>query len=224
MRDVIVLDGPAGSGKSTVSKRLAEALGFRYLDTGSMYRAATRAVLDAGVDPSDADAVAETVLGADLQVGTDPGAPTVSVSGRDVTGEIRGPDVTHAVSLVSAVPQVREHLVAQQRLIMSRGQVVAEGRDLGTTVAPDATLKVYLTASPEARARRRAAEHTDDLTDEEVAVHAESIARRDHLDSTRASSPMRAASDAVEVDTSDMTIDEVIAHISALLQEKRRAG
>lgn len=210
---VVAVDGPSGSGKSTVSRRLAEALGAAYLDTGAMYRAVTWAVLDAGVDPSDAAAVAAVCARVRLEIGTDPGKQHVRVDGVAVDGPIRGVEVTAAVSAVSAVPAVRAALVARQReIIAAAGRIVVEGRDIGTVVAPDADLKVYLTASVDERARRRSDENRVD-----VDTTAADLRRRDKLDSTRAADPLRRAPDAVELDTTRLGIDEVVSRLRELL-------
>jgi cytidylate kinase len=195
---------------------LATAVDGVYLDTGAMYRAVTWAVLDAGVDPSDVEAVAKIASETELSVGTDPVAPYVRANGVDVSGPIRGPEVTGAVSAVAAVPAVRRQLVALQRaIIASFPRIVVEGRDIASVVAPTADLKVYLTASPQARAERRSAE---DLAD--VAATAADLARRDRLDSARATDPLRQSSDAVEVDTTGLGIDDVVAHLLELLNAK----
>jgi CMP/dCMP kinase len=210
---VVAVDGPSGSGKSTVSRRLAAELDARYLDTGAMYRAVTWAVLRAGVDPHDAGRVAAVAARVRLDVGTDPGRPHISVDGVPVDGPIRGVDVTAAVSAVSAVPAVRTRLVAQQRaIIAAAGSIVVEGRDIGTVVAPDADLKVYLTASVDERARRRSSETASDLD-----RTAADLNRRDRLDSSRTADPLRRADDAVELDTTKLGIDEVVARLRALL-------
>ena len=210
---VVAVDGPSGSGKSTVSRRLAEALGAAYLDTGAMYRAVTWAVLDAGVDPSDAAAVAAVCARVRLEIGTDPGKQHVRVDGVAVEGPIRGVEVTAAVSAVSAVPAVRAALVARQReIIAAAGRIVVEGRDIGTVVAPEADLKVYLTASVDERARRRSDENRVD-----VDTTAADLRRRDKLDSTRAADPLRRAPDAVELDTTRLGIDEVVSRLRELL-------
>lgn len=215
-RCVVAVDGPSGSGKSTVSRRLASEIGARYLDTGAMYRAVTWAVLRSGVDPHDTEAVVKVAREVDIEIDTDPRSVGIRANGVDVSTEIRGPEVTAAVSAVAAVPAVREVLVAMQRkLIKAAGRVVVEGRDIGTVVAPDADLKVYLTASPEARAQRRSAE---DATD--VEVTAAELARRDRLDSTRAVDPLRQAPDAVVLDTTNLGIDEVVSRLRALLDER----
>jgi CMP/dCMP kinase len=219
-RCVVAVDGPSGSGKSTVSRRLAVSLDARYLDTGAMYRAATWAVLQAGVELTDPDGIAKVVTEADVVVTTDPARPAVTVDGISVDGPIRGPEVTAAVSAVSAVPAVRRLLVAQQRAIISgTDRIVVEGRDIGTVVAPDADLKVYLTASVAERARRRSAEdntaHADTAAD---------LARRDHLDSTRTADPLQQAEDAVALDSTELGIDEVVSRLKALLTARMGAA
>jgi len=219
---VVAVDGPSGSGKSTVSRRLALALGTRYLDTGAMYRAVTWAVLEAGVDPLAADTVTKIALECVLTIGTDASDPRIALDGIAIDGPIRGPEVTAAVSVVSAVPAVRQYLVAQQREIIAaarRGEgIVVEGRDIGAVVAPDAILKVYLTATATERARRRSTERATDLDST-----AADLARRDRLDSTRAVDPLAQAPDAVVVDSTTMDIDEVVARLVAMVQERTRA-
>jgi CMP/dCMP kinase len=210
---VVAVDGPSGSGKSTVSRRLAEQLGFRYLDTGAMYRAVTWAVLQAGVDPDDRAAVADVSAAINLEIGTDPGRPQVRVDGTPVESAIRGQEVTAAVSAVAAIPAVRTQLVdAQRKIILGAGCIVVEGRDIGAVVAPDANLKVYLTATAYERARRRSHE-----TAAELAATTVELARRDRLDSTRAVDPLRPAPDALVLDTTELGIDEVVARLRALL-------
>jgi CMP/dCMP kinase len=203
---VIAIDGPAGSGKSTVARRLADELGMPYLDTGAMYRAVAFAALRRGVDPDEADAVAKVALDAEIRVE----AGVVTVDGVDATIEIRGPEVTRAVSAVAANPEVRRELRRrQQEWARERGGGVVEGRDIGTDVFPDAALKAYLTASPEVRAQRRHKEVTD-LDYETVAAD---MARRDTVDSERAVNPLRAADDAVVIDTSDRDVDDIVAEL-----------
>ncbi|MFI0796589.1 (d)CMP kinase [Micromonospora rubida] len=215
-RCVVAVDGPSGSGKSTVSRRLAAGLGARYLDTGAMYRATTWAVLRSGVDLTDAAAVGKVAAEVDLRIGTDPQGYGVTADGVTVDREIRGPEVTAAVSAVAAVPSVRALLVARQReLIAKAGRIVIEGRDIGSVVAPDADLKVYLTASEVARAQRRSAEDAAD-----VAATAADLARRDQLDSTRKADPLQQAADAVVLDTTELGIDEVVDRLRALLTER----
>jgi cytidylate kinase len=216
---VVAIDGPAGTGKSSVSKGVARELGARYLDTGAMYRIVTLAVLRAGVDPGDAEAVAGVASDVPLSVDDD----RYFLAGEDVSVEIRGDEVTRAVSAVSAVPAVRARLVGLQRaLAEGTGSVVVEGRDIGTVVLPDAPVKIFLTASAETRARRRNDQNVaSGLADDYEGVLAD-VRRRDHLDSTRPVSPLRAADDAVVVDTSDMTEAQVIAHLLELV--KQRSG
>ncbi|MFI6099180.1 (d)CMP kinase [Lentzea sp. NPDC051213] len=222
---MVALDGPSGTGKSTVAKRLAMALDARYLDTGSMYRAITVAVLRAGVDPKDEVKVAEVADNAKLVVGTDPQKPGISLDGDDVSAEIRGPEVTLAVSPVSAARHVRELLVAQQRAIIADavdhvGGIVVEGRDIGTVVSPDAPLKVYLTASADARAQRRTKQ--DNAAGRESTVDAvlKDVQRRDNYDSSRAVSPLKAADDAVEVDNTELDLAGTIAALLALVERR----
>lgn len=224
MSVVVAIDGPAGTGKSSVSRGLARGLGARFLDTGAMYRMVTLAVLRAGIDPADAEAVSETAATAELSVGYDPDASSFFLSGEDVSAEIRGDDVTRAVSAVSAVPSVRHRLVDIQRQMAEGPEtIVVEGRDIGTVVFPDAPVKIYLTASAETRAQRRNAQNIrSGLADDYEAVLAD-VRRRDHLDSTRAVSPLRAAPDAIVVDTSDMTEAQVIAHLQELVTQRSGA-
>jgi CMP/dCMP kinase len=207
---VIAIDGPAGSGKSTVARLLAERLGLEYLDTGAMYRGVAFAALRRGVDPADADVVARIAQDLDLQVTKD----GTRVDGVDASIEIRGPEVTRAVSLVAANPAVRAEMVSRQReWARQRDGGVLEGRDIGTVVFPDAEMKVYLTASPEVRAERRSRE----VTDLDYHTVAADLARRDALDQGRDVDPLRDAEDAVVVDTTDRTIDEVLDELLRLL-------
>jgi cytidylate kinase len=205
---VVAIDGPSGSGKSTVSRGVATALGLRYLDTGAMYRAATWLALHHSVPLDDGAALTRLVQSEPVEISTDPAPAVVTAAGQDVSLAIRGADVTAAVSQVSAVPEVRAHLVARQREIIGAGGIVVEGRDIGAVVVPDAPVKIFLTADPEVRAQRRAAETAD-----AVESTKESLARRDRLDASRASSPMAQAPDAVVVDATDLTVDQVVARI-----------
>jgi len=201
---VIAIDGPAGSGKSTVAKAVASRLGLDYLDTGAMYRSVAFAALRGGVDPEDAEVVSNLARNIDLQIDTN---GTVIVDDVDATIEIRGPEVTRAVSIVAANPDVRKEMRARQRQwVAKRGGGVMEGRDIGTVVFPEARLKVYLDASPEVRAARRSKE-VSDLSYETVATD---LARRDALDQNRTHDPLRTASDAVTIDTSDLTVDQIV--------------
>lgn len=210
---VIALDGPSGTGKSTVARALARRLHARYLDTGAMYRAATAHVLRLGIDPGDAAAVDAALAGTVVEIGTDPGDDQVRIGGVDVTAEIRGAAVTRTVSAVSAVPAVRARIVAQQRELIGAGGIVVEGRDIASVVWPQAQAKVYLTASPEIRAARRAGETA---TSDVFAVAAD-LARRDRLDSTRATSPLVRADGATELDTSHLDVEGVVDAVLALL-------
>jgi cytidylate kinase len=203
---VIAIDGPAGSGKSTIARHLATELGVAYLDTGAMYRAVAFAALRRGVDPAAADSVAVIVRDLELDIGPD----GVVVDGVDATVEIRGPEVTKAVSAVAANPAVRAELVRRQReWVASRGSAVVEGRDIGTVVFPDAELKAYLTARLDVRAGRRHQE-VSDLDYDAVAAD---MARRDTVDTEREVDPLQQAGDAVLIDTSDRSIDEIVADL-----------
>lgn len=207
---IIALDGPAGAGKSTVAARLAEILGLEYLDTGAMYRAVTFAAMQAGIDMDDAAAVTRLARDCDIVVADG----RVSVDGVDASAAVRSAEVTSAVSTVAAVAQVRAVLVERQRAwALSRNGGVLEGRDIGSVVFPDARLKLFITASPMVRAERRVAQSGGDVT--EVAA---AIAARDLKDSSRANSPLHEATDAVTIDTSEMSIDQVVAQILELLE------
>jgi cytidylate kinase len=229
---VVAIDGPSGAGKSTVSRMLAKALGARYLDTGAMYRAVTVAVLEAGADPAAADEVSEVLGRTELRPVLDPDHPQVWLADRDVTELVRGPDVTGAVSSVSAVPEVRARLVAIQREAIERSEsIVVEGRDIGTVVVPDAPVKVFLTAAPDARAQRRNLElrssssrqsGNNDRTVDSVTDTAVDLARRDALDSSRTASPLRQAADAVEIDTTAMRPEDVVEVILELVTRAQR--
>lgn len=209
---VIAIDGTSGSGKSSTSRGVAEQLGLRYLDTGAMFRAMTWWLLREGVDVADPDAVATRASSPVIESGTDPVAPTITVDGTDVSVAIRSNDVTAAVSPVSAVPAVRSRLLELQREVIGAGGIVVEGRDIGSVVWPQAEVKVYLSADPDARARRRTAEQGG--TD--VAGTQESLLERDRIDSGRATAPLTIADGAVHVDSTHLTLDEVIARIVAL--------
>jgi cytidylate kinase len=216
---VIAVDGPAGSGKSSAAKGAARAMGLRYLDTGSMYRAMTWWMLDTEVPVDDPEAVAAAATPV-IEVGTDPNAPTVCVNGADVSAPIRTREVSNAVSAVASVPAVRRRLVDLQRDIIGVGGIVVEGRDIGSVVAPDAGLKVFLTASDQVRARRRAKDLLSDPA-ATVDVTLAEQARRDRLDSTREDSPLAMAQDAVEIDSTALGLDEVIEMIVRLAKERQ---
>ena len=202
---VIAIDGPAGSGKSTVARALAQRLGLDYLDTGAMYRSVAFAAIRRGVDPTDADAVAALAPTVTIDV-----ADRVTVDGTDATVEIRGPEVTRAVSAVAANPAVRKEMVRRPReWAEAHDGGVVEGRDIGSVVFPEAELKVFLTASDDERARRRSREVLD-LDYDQVAAD---IARRDHVDSTREASPLTKAPDAIEIDTSQLSVEEIVEQV-----------
>jgi cytidylate kinase len=221
----VAVDGPAGTGKSSVSRGLARSLYARYLDTGAMYRIVTLAVLRAGIALDDTLGIETAAADVPLSVSYDPDEDRAYLDAEDVSGEIRGDEVTKAVSAVSAVPAVRARLVGLQReLAVGQGSVVVEGRDIGTVVLPDADVKIFLTASAEERARRRNDQNiASGLGDDYEAVLAD-VKRRDHLDSTRPVSPLRAADDALVVDTSDMTEPEVVAHLLELVTQRAGAS
>jgi CMP/dCMP kinase len=220
---VIAVDGPAGSGKSTAARGVARALSLRYLDTGSTYRALTWWLLARGADVSDPAVVAADLDRPVIEVGTDPDDPAIRVDGRDVAAEIRTREVSNAVSAVASIPEVRSHLVAMQRRIIADtlaagAGIVAEGRDIGTVVAPDAPVKVYLTAAEGVRARRRTAELSAD-SGVTVALTQAEQARRDRSDAPQ----MVMAADAVQIDTSGLDLDQVIGEIVSLA-DSRMAG
>jgi cytidylate kinase len=209
---VVAMDGPSGSGKSSTSRGVADRLGLRYLDTGAQFRAMTWWMLEHGIDVDDPAAVAAHADDPVLVSGTDPAAPTITVDGTDVSGPIRGPEVTAAVSAVSAVPGVRRRLLRLQRQIIGEGGIVVEGRDIGTVVAPDAPVKIYLTADPEARAARRSAE----LRGVSPEATQQDLIRRDRADSGRTAAPLTMAEDAHHIDTTPLSLDEVIDQVVVL--------
>ena len=220
---IVAVDGPSGTGKSTMCRVLAKRLGAKYVDTGAMYRVATLAVLRAGVDPADTAKVIETTADLPLEVSDDPDSTEVLFAGEDVKAEIRGAEVTKHVSAVSAIPEVRVNLVELQRkLARESGRAIVEGRDIGTVVLPDAPAKVFMTASAEVRAKRR--------YDQDVAAGREAdfdavladVQRRDDADSSRATSPLKPADDAVRVDTSEMTPDEVLVALTEVVERSAR--
>jgi cytidylate kinase len=220
---VIAVDGPAGSGKSTVARLTAEALGWKFVDTGATYRAAALKVLRSGVDPADAAAVAGAVSTAQIALAVDPAHPGVWLDGEDVSAEIRGPAVTSAVSAVSAVPAVRAQMIELQRRSMGVQGAVVEGRDIATVVAPHAAVKVYLDARPEVRAQRRAGETPQVLGEStQEALLSEVQAALEHRDALDNQTNLLEASDgAVHIDTSELTLPEVVAAVVSLAE---RAG
>lgn len=223
---VVAVDGPSGSGKSSVSRGVAERLGLRYLDTGAMYRAVAWQVLNCGLEPTDVAGVASLAAELDLEVCTDPRAPEFSVSGVDVTAAIREPEVAGVVSAVSSNPAVRKRLVRIQRELVEKacadgGGIVVEGRDIGTVVLPDAKLKVFLTADVAARAVRRNLEDRQaGRTDAGSTATLNALAARDQADSTRAASPLVQAPDAVVIDATDLTLAEVIEAVVELVRKR----
>lgn len=217
---VVAVDGPSGSGKSSTARGVAERLGLAYLDTGAMYRAMTWALLQRGTDLLDPDAISAAAESVVLESGTDPMAPTIEADGRDVSVPIRGADVTENVSLVAAVPRVRELLVRRQRetITAATGGIVVEGRDIGSAVVPEAPVKVFLVADPAARAARRAAELGSldpDSTERD-------LVRRDQIDSTRTASPLAKAPDAVEIDGTHLSLEQVVDAVVQLVDAVRQ--
>lgn len=219
---IVAIDGPSGTGKSSTSKAVAAKLGLRYLDTGAQYRAITWWMITNGVDTDDPQAVAVAAGKPAIVSGTDPHAPTITVDGVDASGPIRSKEVTSKVSAVSAVPEVRTLITALQRSIAAAAAdgIVVEGRDIGTTVLPDADLKIFLTASAEARAARRSGElRGKEAAD--LAATREALVKRDAADSGRKTSPLAKADDAVEVDTTALTLDQVIECVVTLVAERQ---
>lgn len=222
---IVAIDGPSGTGKSSTSRAVAARLGLSYLDTGAMYRAITWWMLGNGVAVDDPAAVADQAGKPVIVSGTDPAAPAITVDGVDVSGPIRSQEVTAAVSAVSAVPEVRARLVEMQRAAAAAPSaaagIVVEGRDIGTTVLPDATVKVFLTASAEARASRRSVELKGAVT---VADTQAALIRRDAADSGRKTSPLAKAADAIEVDTTELNLEQVVERVVDLVRDKRPAA
>lgn len=220
---VVAVDGPAGAGKSTISRRLAEALGYRYIDTGAMYRVIGVLAAERGIAFSDNMQLATLCDATRIDFVERPNGLRICADGRDLSEAIRTADAAQLASKVSAVPEVRQRLVAQQRAMAAAGGVVMEGRDIGTVVCPDAPVKVFLDASVTERARRRACELRPNATAADIAGIEREIAQRDARDRTRAHSPLRPATDAVIVDTTDKTIDEVMGLLGALIATRTAA-
>jgi cytidylate kinase len=221
---IVAIDGPSGTGKSSTSRAVAAELGLSYLDTGAQYRAMTWWMLTRNVDVTDPAAVAAAADKPVLVSGTDPEDPTITVDGADASGPIRTQEVTAAVSAVSAVPQVRERITALQRAIAAAATegMVVEGRDIGTTVLPDADVKIFLTASPEARAARRSGELKGKEA-ADLAATRTALLRRDSADASRAASPLKKADDAVEVDTTELTLEQVVECVVTLVGDRQQA-
>lgn len=220
---IVAVDGPSGTGKSTMCRALAKRLDAKYVDTGAMYRVATLAVLRAGVDPADTPKVIEATAELPLEVSDDPDSTQVLLGGEDVKAEIRGAEVTRHVSAVSAIPEVRTNLVELQRkLAREAGRAIVEGRDIGTVVLPDAPAKVFMTASAEVRAKRRFEQDVAAGRKADFEAVLADVQRRDEADSSRATSPLRPAEDAVLVDTSEMTPDEVLAALTEVVERSAR--
>jgi len=216
---IIAIDGPSGAGKSTLGRMLARALNLLYIDTGSMYRAVALAVMESSVNADDDLAVGSLAARVDIDLAGDPDALKVTLEGRDVTDEIRTEDVTEMSSIVSTIPQVRRAMVKRQRELGRRGAVM-NGRDIGTVVFPDADVKFFLTAVPQERAERRFnEERAEDPTANFEETFAD-MAERDRRDETRADSPLKVADDAIVVDSTGLSIDEVFAKMTAAVQEK----
>jgi cytidylate kinase len=222
---IIALDGPSGAGKSTLGRMIARELNLLYLDTGAMYRAASLAVIEAGVSLTDNAAIAEVVARADINLEGDPDSLQVRLNGRDVSREIRTEEVSHSSSVISVIPEVRRILVNRQREMGRRGGgVVLDGRDIGTVVFPQADIKFFLTAAPEARAQRR---YEEDRLKERVATFESTLAdinTRDRRDSTRDDSPLRIADDAVVIDSTELSIEEVFERMVEVIRERQAGG
>lgn len=217
---ILAVDGPSGTGKSTTCRALAKRLDAKYVDTGAMYRVATLAVLRVGVDPSDTAAVIAATADLPLEVSDDPDSKQVLLAGEDVSRVIREDEVTRNVSAVSAVPEVRQNLVELQRkLAREAHRAIVEGRDIGTTVLADAPAKAFMTASAAVRAQRRHDQNVAAGIDSDFDTVLASVERRDAADSSRATSPLRPAEDATIVDTSEMTLEEVLDTLINIVKE-----
>lgn len=216
MTDIVAIDGPAGAGKSSVARRVAEQLGFAFLDTGAMYRAATWRAMEAGVDLDDGEGIAASTKAMDLDMHDDGATGRVLVDGHDVTEAIRTPEVTRRIAKLDQIPAVRAHLVALQRQVAAAGPTVAEGRDMGTVVFPRAKCKIFLEASLDERARRRARQLEEKGNAVDFDRLRADIHRRDEENRNRAASPLRCADDAVRVDTTSLTFEDVVERIVQL--------
>lgn len=220
---IVAVDGPSGTGKSSTCRQLAKDLGAKYVDTGAMYRVATLAVLRAGVDPADTQAVIAATADLPLEVSDDPDSKQVLLAGEDVSQVIREDEVTRNVSAVSAIPEVRQNLVDLQRKLAAQAhRAIVEGRDIGTVVLADAPVKIFLTASAQVRAQRRYDQNVAAGIPSDFDTVLADVERRDAADSSRATSPLRPAEDAVVVDTSELTLQEVLQRLTAIIKESAR--
>ena len=216
----IAIDGPAGAGKSTIARKVAQKLSFIYVDTGAMYRAMALYLHRRGISPEDGEAIAKTCMEPEISIEYQDGEQVVVLNGENVNSLLRTQEVSDMASRSSAVPQVRERLMELQRKLALEQNVVMDGRDIGTVVLPDAQVKIYLTASVGVRARRRYLELKEKGGDPDFATIEEEIAARDHRDMTREAAPLRQADDAVLVDSSDMSIEEVVSHIMTIIRDR----
>ena len=220
---VVAVDGPSGTGKSSTCRQLAKDVGAKYVDTGAMYRVATLAVLRAGVDPADTQAVIAATADLPLEVSDDPDSKQVLLAGEDVSKVIREDEVTRNVSAVSAIPEVRQNLVDLQRKLAAQAhRAIVEGRDIGTVVLADAPVKIFMTASAQVRAQRRYDQNVAAGIASDFDTVLADVERRDAADSSRATSPLRPAEDAVVVDTSELTLQEVLQRLTAIIKESAR--
>jgi cytidylate kinase len=221
---IIAIDGPVGSGKSTIGKRLAERLGYLYVDTGAMYRAVAWKAIEAGISLEDAEALTTLAERSRITLEGEPERWRVLIDGQDVTAKIRSPEISRATSIISIIPGVRRAMVTEQRRMGRDGGVVLEGRDIGTVVFPDADVKFYLDAGVEVRARRR----FEELVAKGIQVTFDEILRhtieRDERDEEREASPLRQADDAITIDSSDLTVDQVVEKMLLLTRERLKAG
>lgn len=215
----VAIDGPAGAGKSTIAKRVSKEMGYIYVDTGAMYRALAVHFIQNGLKPEDTEGIKEACRSAEVELRYEDGAQQVYLNGENVTGKLRTEEVSHMASVSSAIPEIRAHLLELQRDMARKNDVLMDGRDIGTHILPNADVKVYLTASVETRAKRRYLEYQDKGIACDLAEIEKDIAERDYRDMNRETAPLKQAEDAVLVDSSDMSIDEVVETIKALCKK-----